>query len=180
MDDTREELMRLTQLLVVEGTKIVAAFAARHGLHPTDIEALTRVMVADQRGTPMTAGALADELGLTSGSITALVGRLERAGHMSRARDQTDGRKVLLHYSRRGRMLADMFFAPVHRLSHATMDQFTPDELKTIRRYLEMTSTAMADYRQSLDSRPSTLTPAPPRRTSGGWEQAGRVESQSP
>ena len=48
-DNTREELARLIQLLVVEGNKIVGAFAALHGLHQTDVEALTRVLVAEER-----------------------------------------------------------------------------------------------------------------------------------
>ena len=149
-DNLHEELMQLTQLLVVEGTKIVGAFGALHGLHHTDVEALTRVMVAQDRGKPMTAGALAAELGLTSGAITFLVDRLERAGHVSRVRDDTDRRKVLLHYSEGGRAVADEFFDPLRRHSKAAMDQFTPDELETVRRYLAVAGTAMATHRQAL------------------------------
>ena len=55
--NTWQELGQLTQLLLVEGTKIVGAFAALHGLHHTDVEALSRVLVAEERGTPMTARA---------------------------------------------------------------------------------------------------------------------------
>lgn len=93
-------------------TKTTGAFAALHGLHHTDGEALARVLVAQERGTPMTAAVLATELGLTSGGITFVVDRLERAGHLNRVRDDTDRRKVLLHYSPGGRALADEFFGP--------------------------------------------------------------------
>ncbi len=148
--NTREELVRLTQLLVVEGTKVVGAFAALHGLHQTDVEALTRVLVAQQRGTPMTAGALAEELGLTTGAITSVVDRLERAGHVTRVRDHADRRKVLLHYSPEGRALADDFFVPLARRSAAAMDRFTPEELEVVRRYLAVTGEAMAAHRRSL------------------------------
>lgn len=148
--NTREELVRLTQLLVAEGTKIVGAFAALHGLHHTDVEALTRVLVAQERGAPMTAGALAEELGLTSGAITAVVDRLERAGHVSRVRDAADRRKVLLQYSPEGRALADEFFAPLLQNSGAVMDQFTPEELEVVRRYLAVTGADMAVHRRSL------------------------------
>lgn len=167
-DNIRDELMRLTQLLIVEGTKVVGAFAARNGLHHTDVEALIRVMVAQERGTPMTAGALADELGLTTGAITFVVDRLERAGYVNRVRDDTDRRRVLLHYSPGGRALAREYFDPLTRLSHAAMDEFTPGELETARRFLAVTGTAMAAHRQSLDSHsghatssagPSALTP---------------------
>lgn len=148
--NTRLELVRLIQLLVVEGTKIVGAFGALHGLHHTDVEALTRVMVAEERGKALTAGALAGELGLTSGAITAVVDRLERAGHLSRVRDSADRRKVLLLYSPGGRALAEEFFAPFGQHTDATMDQFSPAELETVRRYLTVTTTAMATHRQAL------------------------------
>ena len=148
--NTREELLRLTQLLVVEGTKVMEAFASLHGLHVTDVEALTRMMVAEQRGAAMTPGALAAELGLTSGAVTALVDRLERAGHMTRARDDVDRRKVLLRYSPEGRALADEFFVPLTRRSHAAMDEFTPAELEVARRFLAAAGEGMAAHRLSL------------------------------
>ncbi len=168
--NTRQELVQLIQLLVVEGTKVMAAFAALHGLHPTDVEALTRVLVAEERGTPLTAGALGKDLGLTSGAITGVVDRLERAGHMTRVRDDTDRRKVLLRYSARGRALAEEFFAPLGRHTDAAMDQFTPEELEGTRRFLAVTGTAMAAVRQSLTPPPAgTAAPAerPPGRASG-------------
>lgn len=149
--NTREELLRLTQLLVVEGGKVMEAFASLHGLHVTDVEALTRMMVAEERGTAMTPGALAVELGLTSGAVTALVDRLERAGHMTRARDGADRRKVLLRYSPEGRALADEFFVPLSRRSHAAMDEFTPAELEVARRFLAAAGEGMAAHRLSLD-----------------------------
>lgn len=148
-----EELVRLVQLLVLEGTKVMEAFAAVHGLHHTDVEALSRVMIAQDRGTPMTAGALARELGLTSGAITFVVDRLERAGHVNRARNDSDRRKVLLHYSPTGRALAEEFFAPRGRHIDNVMDQFTTDELATVGRYLLATGEAMAAHRKTLTPR---------------------------
>lgn len=164
--NTREELVRLTHQLVVEGTKFVGAFAALHGLHHTDVEALNRVMVAQAAGTPMTAGALATELGLTSGAITAVVDRLERAGHVSRVRDDADRRKVFLQYGPGGRALADEFIGPLERRSDAVIDQFTPDELDAIRRYLTVTAAAMAAHRESLTPTPANSQAAagPPGR----------------
>ena len=151
--NTRAELVRLAQLMVMDGARISAAFAAEHGLHQTDVDALVRVMIAEERGTPLTPGALAGELGLTSGAITFVVDRLERAGHVSRVRDDVDRRKVLLHHSPTGRALAEEFFAPSGRHTDEAMDQFTDDELETVRRYLDVTTTGMAAYRQSLSAR---------------------------
>jgi DNA-binding MarR family transcriptional regulator len=148
--NTRDEVVRLTQLLVVEGTKFMAAFAALHRLHHTDAEALTRVLIAQEQGTPVTAGALAEELGLTTGAITGVVDRLERAGHLSRVRDERDRRKVLLQYSSGGRALADEFFIPVKQRTEVVMDHFSPTELEVVRRYLAATGAAVAAHREVL------------------------------
>lgn len=153
-EDVRAELVRLTQLLVVDGTKVVGAFAARHGLHPTDVEALAIIRIAQDRGAPMTAGALSGELGLTSGAITAVLDRLERAGHVNRMRDGADRRKVHLHYSAAGLALADAFFVPLLATTDAVMDDFTAGELATVRRYLAASGTAMAVHRRALTQRP--------------------------
>lgn len=164
-----KELIRLTQLLVVEGAEIAAAFATLHGLHHTDVEALPQVMIAQDRGSLMSAGALAQELGLTAGAITAVVDRLERAGHLARVRDGADRRKVLLRYSPDGRALAEEFFVPLQRRSHAAMHQFTPAELEVARRYLTVTSAAMTSYRRFLAPSPhaTQLRAGDPARGSG-------------
>ena len=165
--NTRQELVQLIQLLVVEGAKVMAAFGALHGLHPTDVGALTRVLVAEEQGTPLTAGALGKDLGLTSGAITGVVDRLERAGHVHRVRDDTDRRKVLLRYSARGRALAEEFFAPLGRHTDTAMDQFTPEELEGARRFLAVTGASMAAVRQPL-------TPLPAGKPAPAAGRAGR------
>lgn len=155
-DKTRAALMRLVPLVAREGRRIVDAFAERQGLHGTDVEALSRVMLAEAQATPLTAGTLGRELGLTSGATTFLMRRLERAGLVERARDATDQRKVHLRLSAAGRDLAGAIYPPVLQSSDAVMNAFTPEELVTVRRFLEATTTAMATYRASL-------RPAPPR-----------------
>ena len=162
----RQELVQLVQLLVVEGTKVMGAFAASHGLHSTDVEALTRVLVAEEQGAPLTAGALGRDLGLTSGAVTGVVDRLERAGHMTRVRDDIDRRKVLLRYSARGRALAEEFFAPLGRHTDEAMDQFTPEELEGARRFLAVTGAAMTTVRQALTPPPAD-SPTPATGQSG-------------
>jgi len=68
-------------------------------------------------------------------------------------RDDIDRRKVLLHHSPTGRVLSEEFFAPSGRHTDEAMDQFTDDELETVRRYLDVTTAGMAAYRQSLSAR---------------------------
>lgn len=157
MDDVvnlHRELVRLSQVLVSEGTKLVGAFAAQQGLHPTDVAALTRVLVAEEAGAPLTAGGLAEELALTSGAVTSVVDRLERAGYVVRVRDPGDRRKVLLQYSAAGRSLADEFLVPFSRRSQDVLGTFTAAELDVVRRYLAATGADMAAFRKVLEAGP--------------------------
>jgi len=66
--------------------------ADRFGLHMTDLEVLDLIFLREQ----VSAGELADVTGLTSGSVTALIDRLTKAGYVERCDDPSDRRKVLV------------------------------------------------------------------------------------
>ncbi|ADB33476.1 transcriptional regulator, MarR family [Kribbella flavida DSM 17836] len=150
-DGEREELVRLIQTLTAESQRIGHAFAHRHGVHGTDVEALIRVLVGGADGRPLTAGELASELGLTTGSVTSLLDRLERAGHVRRERDERDRRRVNLHYGEAGLALAQQFFTPLGSLHRSVTADFSPAELAVVRRYLAATIEAFRTYREQLD-----------------------------
>ena len=99
----------------VDAQHIGHAFAGLHGLNPTDLQALIAVMDAELLGDPITPGRLGEQLNLSSGSVTALIDRLERAGHIRRDRDTADRRKVLLHYADQGRRPGDELLRPAGR-----------------------------------------------------------------
>ncbi|MGW2745082.1 MarR family winged helix-turn-helix transcriptional regulator [Streptomyces sp. NPDC001450] len=69
------------------------AVADRIGLHPTDLQCLNLLTLEAE---PVTTGRVAELTGLTTGSATRLVDRLERAGYVVRQRDDTDRRRVLV------------------------------------------------------------------------------------
>lgn len=165
-----QELVRLSQVLVSEGAKLIGAFADRQGLHPTDVAALSRILAAEEAGAPLTAGALAEELVLTSGAVTSVVDRLERARYVVRVRDPGDRRKVLLQYSPAGRSLADEFLVPFFVRSEVVMSQFTSSELDVVRRYLTATGADMAAFRHVLQQQ---ATSAPPSSRSPGDADTG-------
>ncbi|PRC41858.1 MarR family transcriptional regulator, partial [Mycobacterium sp. ITM-2017-0098] len=56
-------------------------------------------------GAPQTVGALGARLDMDTGTITPLVKRLEAAGLVSRVRDRTDERRVLVDLTASGRAL---------------------------------------------------------------------------
>ncbi|MGI5241729.1 MarR family winged helix-turn-helix transcriptional regulator [Dactylosporangium sp. CA-139066] len=69
------------------------ALADHLGLHPTDVQALS--LLTAERG-PVTVKQLAVLTGLTTGSATRLVDRLERNGYVTRTPDAVDRRRVLV------------------------------------------------------------------------------------
>src|SRR5262249_10199284 len=68
------------------------AVADRLGLYATDVEVLDLL----GRAGPLAAGQLAEVTGLTSGAVTRLIDRLERAGYVRRAPNPPDRRSVLI------------------------------------------------------------------------------------
>ena len=108
--------------------------ATRLGVSVTDLHCLN--IVESRHG--VTAGELAVESGLTTGAVTAVIDRLERAGFARRARDARDRRKVIvevtdLFYARAGEI-----WGPVAAEWQAAMaDRFSAAELATIVAFLE-------------------------------------------
>ena len=82
-------LLRRNQVLTQMLDEAAAAYL---GVNPTDGRAID---VIDQHGR-ITAGELARELRLSTGAVTTLVDRLERAGYARRLRDPADRRRVLI------------------------------------------------------------------------------------
>jgi DNA-binding MarR family transcriptional regulator len=135
----RRDFGRLLQALASEMNLLAHDFAASQGLHTTDVNALLAVMRASEPGAtgePMTPGRLRDELALTSGAVTAVLDRLERAGHVHRSRDGADRRQVQIHYDPQAGSLAAGWFAPVAEATDTVRADFDPEELRTVARFL--------------------------------------------
>jgi DNA-binding MarR family transcriptional regulator len=126
------------------------AFAHLHGLNATDLQALIAVMDAELAGEPITPGRLGEHLNLSSGSVTALVDRLERAGHIRRDRDTADRRKIFLRYADRGAELAMEFFRPLGRRTDGVMADFTDEELAVVHRFLQVMVGSMREHRDAV------------------------------
>ena len=81
---------------MIENTTVTIMFhqaiADRLGLNITDHKCAGILM----RSGPISAGELARRTGLTTGAITGVIDRLERAGFARRAPDATDRRKVMI------------------------------------------------------------------------------------
>ncbi|MEW5552591.1 MarR family transcriptional regulator [Peribacillus frigoritolerans] len=66
--------------------------AQKIGVSHTDLKSAE---ILNETGS-ITAGELSKITGLSTGSVTALINRLEKSGYVKRERDQLDGRKVMI------------------------------------------------------------------------------------
>lgn len=106
--------------------------AERLGVSRTDLRCLD---LLERRGT-MTAGALAEACGLSTGAITFLLDRLERAGMVRRARDPGDRRRVLVELvAATGRRAAEVHRPMVEEM-RALAARYRTEELAVICRFL--------------------------------------------
>ncbi|MER7460703.1 MarR family transcriptional regulator [Micromonospora sp. NPDC126480] len=149
-DQLAAEITNNLRRYAVDAQHVGHAFANLHGLGATDLQALIAVMDAELQGDPITPGRLGEQLNLSSGSVTALIDRLERAGHIRRDRDATDRRKVLLHYADRGATVAMEFFRPLGRRTDAVMAEFTDDELETVHRFVAAMGATLREHRDAV------------------------------
>jgi DNA-binding MarR family transcriptional regulator len=87
------QLQRAAQASTTDGLLFHQAVADRVGLHVTDLRCLNLLAGAG----PLTAGELGQQLGLgTTGAVTRMVDRLERAGYVRRQPDPRDRRRVII------------------------------------------------------------------------------------
>ncbi|WP_101788604.1 MarR family winged helix-turn-helix transcriptional regulator [Nonomuraea indica] len=131
--DLRSFAVKLRRM-TAEYNRIAHEFAADHGLHNTDVQALIMILDAP---SPITPGRLREELNLTSGAITACLDRLERAGHIRRVRDVHDRRVVHVHYLDAAKDVAAAFFRPLARSTDHVLRRFSPEELRTVAAFLD-------------------------------------------
>lgn len=98
--------------------------AERFGLNLTDwkcAELLSREV--------MTAGQLAAHTGLTTGAITGVIDRLEKAGFARRVADPQDRRKVMIEALHERDEEVARFFGPLLQQMGALMAQYSVEEL---------------------------------------------------
>ena len=117
--------------------------AERLELRRLDYTAMGHLMSAP---SPLGPAELSVRLGISTGSATELVDRLERAGHLQRHRDVRDRRRVTLEPTEAavGRVLGEL--RPLFASLDALAEDFTPAEQDAIARYLRAAAQAMSGY----------------------------------
>ncbi|WBO66736.1 MarR family winged helix-turn-helix transcriptional regulator [Streptomyces camelliae] len=139
------EIVHLLRAVAVELGLHSARFAQRNGMHPTDVRALIALMDARRAGEELSAGRLGAVLGLNSAGTTALLDRLERAGHVRRVRGARDRRKVVVEVTERAVALGQASFGPLVERSVERLRGYDEDQRAAIRTFLEGVRKAAAE-----------------------------------
>jgi DNA-binding MarR family transcriptional regulator len=151
----REEMMTALNALLREvsghGVLFSHAVASRLGIGSSDLECLGYLMDG-----PQTAGALAEATGLTTGAITGVVDRLEKAGFARRERDPHDRRKVLVRLEPTALERAMPYFAPMERATRSVLAGYADKELALLLDFLAKSRDTRARTKLGL------MTPSPP------------------
>jgi DNA-binding MarR family transcriptional regulator len=104
------------------------AIADRLGLNLTDHKC-----VGFLASGPLTAGELAGRTGLTTGAITGVIDRLERAGLVRRAKDPNDRRRVIVEpIPRRAEQQIAPLFESIAKSSLELCERYSTRELAVI------------------------------------------------
>ena len=97
------------------------------GVNRTDARCLD---ILDEHGS-MSAGDLAEASRLTTGAITAVIDRLERAGYARRVPDPSDRRRVLVEPTEKAYEASmELMVAPMGELTKPMASRYTDDQLK--------------------------------------------------
>jgi DNA-binding MarR family transcriptional regulator len=108
------------------------AMADHIGMNRTDARCIDLI---DQAGG-MTAGELARAAGLTTGAVTAVVDRLERAGLARRVHDTADRRRVRIEATPKVWEVTEPLLGPMLLESQAILDDYGDAELERFTEFL--------------------------------------------
>jgi DNA-binding MarR family transcriptional regulator len=126
-----EQLETAQRLASAQGVLFGQAVSERMGIAGSDLECLDILQLEGR----VTAGRLAEATGLTTGAITGVVDRLEKAGLVRRERDETDRRKVFVVINPANVAEIGKFYESMQRMMHKNWSAYTDDELRLLLRF---------------------------------------------
>jgi DNA-binding MarR family transcriptional regulator len=122
------------------------------GLHITDHKCLDLIR---QYGA-MPAGRLAELTGLTTGAVTGIIDRLEKAGYVRRANDPKDRRRTIIEpvRNKKWERKIEAIFIPFHERMHKLLSSYSDSELSflldVLTKSIELTHEESKKLRTSL------------------------------
>ncbi|MFF3327750.1 MarR family transcriptional regulator [Streptomyces sp. NPDC002889] len=133
--------------------------ARRLGLNVTDLTCLGFLIEAATAGESLVAGDLADRARLTTGAVTGVLNRLEKAGYIRRQTDPRDRRRVqvVMEKSALERILE--VYGPFYERLGMLFADYTPDEIAVLADWFTRAKALLQD---SLDEIRQGVSQWPP------------------
>ena len=133
VDDDVVDVRLLLRRFALVRDRWIAGLCRSVGGNRTDYDALEAL---DEHG-PLTPGELGKVLSLTSGSVTALVGRLEQLGWATRQPHHDDRRKVVVSLTHEAWKLGQDELRPYLDAVDATTGRLSARDRAVVRAFLE-------------------------------------------
>ena len=132
------------------------------GISSSDLECLDFLNIEGR----VTAGRLAELTGLTTGAVTGLVDRMEKAGLVRRERDEEDRRKVYIARVPEALGRIGRFYEPLQKAVTKNWEGYTDAELKLVLRFMTEGYDTMLGVLDDLkaSSAPPAAKPSKPAR----------------
>jgi DNA-binding MarR family transcriptional regulator len=144
------ELVEVTRASQVATDKMDDAGSRALGVNRTDGRCLDVI----QQSGRISAGELAERAGLTSGSITAVIDRLEEKGYVRRVADPEDRRRVLLELTEQMERRAWELWGPLAQRGVPHLERLSTSEIELLIRYMrfatELNEIRAAEIRAEL------------------------------
>ena len=121
-------LMMATRKLTRSSLMLQYAIAEKMNLNPTDAECIDFLM---EMG-PSTAGDLAKVTRLTTGAITSVIDRLQKAGLVKRENDLNDRRKVIITFIPKKHGKAKRYYAAMAKDVYELFSDYSESKLKLL------------------------------------------------
>ena len=144
-----------------QGAIFSQTVAGKAGISSSDLECLDFLNLEGR----VTAGRLAEVTGLTTGAITGVVDRLEKAGLVRRERDDSDRRKVFIATVPENIAEVGKFYEPMQRAILQDWETYSDAELRLLLRFARQSYQTMLAATEELKAmqEPSKMEPPKPR-----------------
>ncbi|MFD5144034.1 MarR family winged helix-turn-helix transcriptional regulator [Streptomyces sp. NPDC058401] len=135
------------------------------GVNETDLRCL-EILMSTEETAP---SALSAQLGLTTGSVTTMLDRLEKAGYLTRSPHPTDRRRTLVRVTPEASQRSYALIAPfIEDSTRQVMERYTAEQLELVADFLTFSQGIQQEHVQRLRE-----TPAPGPARSGGRQTSG-------
>jgi len=156
MQELEHAVRKSSALGVIFGQTVANAV----GISSSDLECLDFLNIEGR----VTAGRLAELTGLTTGAITGLVDRMEKAGLVRRERHEEDRRKVYIAIVPEALGKIGSYYAPLQKAVTKNWEGYSDAELKLLLRFMTQGYDTMLGVLDDLKAKQAMPTPSKPAR----------------